>query len=111
MTQDGGLSSLMGNRNQRSCVREWSSSRLVGDSETDIHRRLDAFLTHWMQARSIGPNCGGSDGFSTSAHLMPICIGRAGDRSSPKMSCAMLTHPVENSPPDGWLLLAGPSFR
>ncbi len=70
MTQDGGLSSLMGNRNQRSCVREWSSSRLVGDSETDIHRRLDAFLTHWMQARSIGPNCGGSDGFGTSAHLI-----------------------------------------
>jgi len=30
----------------------------VSDSETDIHHCLDAFLTHWIGARSIGPNCG-----------------------------------------------------
>ena len=40
----------------------------MSDSETDIHHCLDAFLTHWIGARSIGPNCGASDGFGTTAH-------------------------------------------
>src|SRR4029077_11126860 len=35
---------------------------------------LDDFLTHWIGARSIGPNCGASDGFGTTAH--PIADSR-----------------------------------
>jgi hypothetical protein len=67
----GGFTSRTQIRNEkRACVHEWSSSRFVCDSETDIQHCLDAFLTHWIGARSIGPNCGASDGFGTTAHLV-----------------------------------------
>lgn len=36
------------NTDKRASVHEWSSSRFVSDSETDIHYCLDAFLTHWI---------------------------------------------------------------
>jgi hypothetical protein len=74
------------------------------------HPSETAFLTHWMQARSIGPNCGGSDGFGKGAHLMPGCSGHAGEPSSPEMQCVKFTHPALNLPLNGRRTLTGMSF-